>query len=79
MIFVPVIEQNGYIERKIIDLRLVVVVPKKMSSSWPGIDWSPILNDIKGPPSSYCSSSNTEPNSDRIVLRLYCNSDHARE
>ncbi len=29
--FVPVIEQNGYIERKIIDLRLVVVVPKKMS------------------------------------------------
>lgn len=24
--FVPVIEQNGYIERKIIDLRLVVVV-----------------------------------------------------
>ena len=26
MMFVPVIEQNGYIERKIIDLRLVVVV-----------------------------------------------------
>jgi hypothetical protein len=50
IMFVPVIEQNGC-KKKGVDknTHLIWLVPKKMSSSWPGIDWSPILNDDKAP------------------------------